>query len=62
MLDPTLLRGQLAETAERLKAARGYELDVASFEHLEAERNMREAMPRAVEWLLKEGYEFKVFE
>ena len=38
MLDPTLLRGQLAETAERLKAARGYELDVASFEHLEAER------------------------
>ena len=38
MLDPTLLRGQLAETAERLKATRGYELDVASFEHLEAER------------------------
>ena len=38
MLDPTLLRGQLAETAERLKAARGYELDVAAFEHLEAER------------------------
>ena len=29
---------------------------------LKAERNMREAMPRAVEWLLKEGYEFKVFE
>lgn len=38
MLDPTLLRGQLAETAERLKATRGYELDVAAFEHLEAER------------------------
>ena len=29
---------------------------------LKAERNMREAMPRAVEWRLKEGYEFKVFE
>lgn len=38
MLDPTLLRGQLAETAERLKATRGYELDVAAFERLEAER------------------------
>lgn len=38
MLDPTLLRGQLAETAERLKATRGYELDVAAFERLETER------------------------
>lgn len=38
MLDPTLLRGQLAETAARLKATRGYELDVAGLERLEAER------------------------
>ena len=38
MLDPTLLRGQLAETAARLKATRGFELDVASLEQLEAER------------------------
>jgi seryl-tRNA synthetase len=38
MLDPTLLRAQLAETAERLKIARGYDLDVAAFERLEAER------------------------
>ena len=29
---------------------------------LKAERNMREAMPRAIEWLQKEGYTFKVFE
>lgn len=28
---------------------------------LKAERNMREAMPRAVEWLLQQGYVFKVF-
>lgn len=29
---------------------------------LKAEKNMREAMPRAIEWLLEEGYTFKVFE
>lgn len=28
---------------------------------LKAERNMREAMPRAIEWLLSQGYEFKLF-
>ncbi len=38
MLDPTLLRTQLAETAARLQATRGYALDVAAFEALEAER------------------------
>ena len=38
MLDPTLLRAQLADTAARLAATRGYELDVAAFERLEAER------------------------
>ncbi|KFN44486.1 serine--tRNA ligase [Arenimonas oryziterrae] len=38
MLDPVLLRGQLAETAARLKATRGYELDVAAIERLESER------------------------
>lgn len=29
---------------------------------LKAERNMREAMPKAIEWLLAQGYTFKVFE
>jgi seryl-tRNA synthetase len=38
MLDPTLLRGQLAETAARLKATRGFDLDVATLERLESER------------------------
>ncbi|MDL2221451.1 polysaccharide deacetylase family protein [Parabacteroides sp. OttesenSCG-928-N08] len=28
---------------------------------LKAEHNMREAMPKAIEWLLQEGYEFKLF-
>jgi seryl-tRNA synthetase len=37
MLDPVLLRTHLAETAARLKT-RGYELDVAAIEGLEAER------------------------
>ena len=37
MLDPALLRGQLAETARRL-ATRGYVLDGAAFESIEAER------------------------
>jgi len=37
MLDPVLLRGQLAATAERLKA-RGFDLPVAEFEALEARR------------------------
>ena len=38
MLDPTLLRGQLADTAARLKATRGFDLDVATLERLESER------------------------
>ncbi len=38
MLDPNLLRGQLAQTAERLRATRGFELDVAALESLESER------------------------
>ena len=38
MLDPVLLRGQLADTAARLKATRGFDLDVEAFEQLEAER------------------------
>ncbi len=29
---------------------------------LKAERNMREALPRAIEWLLKEGYTFRVID
>jgi seryl-tRNA synthetase len=37
MLDPTLLRAHLAETAERL-ATRGYVLDTAAVEQLEADR------------------------
>ncbi|MAL02772.1 MAG: serine--tRNA ligase [Arenimonas sp.] len=38
MLDPNLLRGHLADTAARLKQTRGFDLDVATFERLEAER------------------------
>jgi seryl-tRNA synthetase len=38
MLDPALLRGQLAETAVRLKATRGFELDVVAMAGLESER------------------------
>ena len=38
MLDPNLLRGQLADTAARLEAARGFALDVEALERLEAER------------------------
>ena len=38
MLDPILLRGQLAETAARLQASRGFALDVPALERLEAER------------------------
>ncbi|MGH8115474.1 MAG: serine--tRNA ligase, partial [Rhodanobacteraceae bacterium] len=37
MLDPALLRAQLADTAARLKT-RGYDLDVATVESLEAGR------------------------
>ncbi len=38
MLDPVLLRQQPAELAERLRATRGYELDVAAVELLESDR------------------------
>ncbi|EIL92959.1 seryl-tRNA ligase [Rhodanobacter fulvus Jip2] len=38
MLDPTLLRAHLADTAERLAATRSYVLDTAAVEQLEAER------------------------
>jgi len=43
MLDPSLLRGQLAETSARLKATRGFDLDVGSMETLEAERKQLQA-------------------
>ena len=29
---------------------------------LKAEKNMKYALPRAIEWLLEQGYEFKVFD
>jgi seryl-tRNA synthetase len=38
MLDPNLLRTQLAQTAEQLRALRGFELPVADVEALESER------------------------
>jgi seryl-tRNA synthetase len=38
MLDPSQLRSALAETAARLKAARGFDLDVGALEASEAER------------------------
>jgi seryl-tRNA synthetase len=38
MLDPVLLRSQLAATAERLRTLRNFDLDVAALEALEAER------------------------
>jgi seryl-tRNA synthetase len=38
MLDPQLLRAHLADTAERLRTARGFELDVERLTALEAER------------------------
>jgi len=38
MLDPALLRSRLAETAERLKQTRGFDLDVSAVETLEGER------------------------
>jgi seryl-tRNA synthetase len=39
MLDPALLRTHLAETAVRLREARGFELDVSAIEALEAGRS-----------------------
>jgi len=38
MLDPVQLRTHLADTAQRLREARGFELDVSALESLEAER------------------------
>lgn len=38
MLDPTLLRAELAATAERLKTTRGFAIDVAALQAIEAER------------------------
>ena len=38
MLDPSLLRTQPAELAARLRDTRGFDLDVAGLETLEAER------------------------
>ncbi len=38
MLDPALLRGQLADTAERLKRSRDFDLDLPTLEQLETER------------------------
>ena len=38
MLDPTLLRAELPATAERLKTARGFAIDVEALQSIEAER------------------------
>jgi len=38
MLDPTLLRAELAATAERLKTTRGFAIDVEALQSIEAER------------------------
>ncbi|MDZ4348212.1 MAG: serine--tRNA ligase [Xanthomonadaceae bacterium] len=38
MLDPALLRGRLADTAQRLKDSRNFDLDIAALEALESER------------------------
>jgi seryl-tRNA synthetase len=38
MLDPVLLRAQLAQTADRLQATRGFLLDAGVFDRLESER------------------------
>lgn len=38
MLDPTLLRAELAATAERLKTTRGFAIDVEALRSIEAER------------------------
>src|SRR4249919_3688570 len=43
MLDPVLLRAHLAETAARLKASRGFDLDVVALERLESERKQLQA-------------------
>ena len=40
MLDPALLRGPLLETASRLLATRGFELDVTAMQALESERKV----------------------
>ncbi|MEN8769864.1 MAG: serine--tRNA ligase, partial [Glaciecola sp.] len=42
MLDPKFLRGELAQTAERL-ATRGYTLDVDTLAALEAQRKLLQA-------------------
>ena len=34
-------------------------LNSDSNKRLDLEKNMREAMPRSIEWLLEQGYEFK---
>src|SRR5688572_19957408 len=38
MLDPVLFRNKLTETAELLRAKRGFVIDVAAFDALESER------------------------
>ncbi|HTM69948.1 MAG TPA: serine--tRNA ligase, partial [Luteimonas sp.] len=38
MLDPVLLRNHASDTAERLRASRGFALDVPALEALESER------------------------
>lgn len=43
MLDSSLFRGRLADTAAQLKRVRGFDLDVASFEAIESERKSVQA-------------------
>ncbi len=52
MLDPVLLRAQLAQTAERLKATRGVAIDVAALDALEADRKRIQTRTQELQNLL----------
>src|SRR3546814_18843769 len=49
MLDPSLLRQDPAALAERLRAPRGFELDAAAVERLEAARKRIQVRPQELQ-------------
>ena len=51
MLDPNLLRSNPAELADRLRATRGFELDVPALEALEASRKQIQIRTQELQYL-----------
>lgn len=51
-----------AEVFEKVKKYVRNGSIITFHDSLKSERNMKYALPRSIDWLLEQGYEFKIFD